>query len=501
MSYTTLMTSDGSKNIYLYNTLTKQKELFVPLKPGHVSMYHCGPTVYNDVHIGNVRAFIATDILRRVFELNQYTVTQIMNITDIGHLQSDEDDGEDKMTLAIRREDLPLTKESMRTVALKYYDSFRLDIEKVNIRPAHLYPFASEHITEDIEFIQYLLDHKYAYKGVDGIYFDTTALATIRHSQYGKLGGVSVEIEKEQSRIGDEQVKMSGKKNARDFAVWKFNSEHGSDAPFGKGFPGWHLECSVMSMKYLGEQFDIHTGGIDHIPVHHNNEIAQSEAKSGKLLARYWLHNAHVIIEGGKKMAKSGESFVTLDSLSAHAISPLAFRFWVLGASYRTPVQFTVDALVQAETAYRKLIERISTLISDQNINQSHTEDIEQYNTHKTEWTKQFLSDFNDDLNTAGALATLNNMMKSTTLDLGLKLELIEFADNVFGLQLLESAREIVELALAGEIPAEILSLAHARLEARKEKNWEESDRLKAKISSAGFEITDSQDFFTIKKK
>ncbi len=492
--------------LQLWNTLTKQKEVFSALIPGHVSMYHCGPTVYNYVHIGNLRAFIAADILRRVCEINGYDITQVMNITDIGHLQSDEDDGEDKMTLAIKREGLPFTTESMKTIALKYYDAFRFDIERVNIRPAHLYPFASQHISEDIDFVQYLLDHKFAYIATDGVYFDTTSLGqqTGEHKGiYGRLGGISTEdSSQDKSRIGSDHIHMSGKKNMKDFAVWKFNNEHGTDAAFGKGFPGWHLECSVMSMKYLGEQFDIHTGGIDHISVHHNNEIAQSEAKSGKLLARYWLHNAHVIMEGGKKMAKSGESFVTLDSLQEKGVSPLGFRYWLLGATYRTPVQFSVESLIQAEGAYRKLIERISQLIQDQNTRQSHTEDIEQSEVHMETWKRALLTDFNNDLNTAGALATLQTLIKDTEIDLLVKLKLIDFADQVFGLALVESAEEILKQQSDSEmeIPEEILALAQKRIEARMKKDWSLADEIKKEIVTAGFEIKDTEDGFKLSK-
>lgn len=499
--------------LLLWNTLTKQKEVFRALIPGHVSMYHCGPTVYNYVHVGNLRAFIAADILRRVCEINGYDITQVMNITDIGHLQSDEDDGEDKMTLAIKREGLPFTTESMKTIALKYYDAFRYDIERVNIRPAHLYPFASEHISEDIDFVQYLLDHAFAYIATDGVYFDTTSLgqkneahaddSKSMHGQYGRLGGISTDdSSKDQSRIGTDHIHMSGKKNMKDFAVWKFNTEHGTDAAFGKGFPGWHLECSVMSMKYLGEQFDIHTGGIDHISVHHNNEIAQSEAKSGKLLARYWLHNAHVIMEGGKKMAKSGESFVTLDSLLEKGVSPLGFRYWLLGATYRTPVQFSIESLIQAEGAYRKLIERISQLMQDQNSVQSHTEDAEQAQVHLDTWKHALLTDFNNDLNTAGALATLQTLIKDTEIDLSVKMKLIDFADQVFGLALIESAEEVLQQQSDSQmdIPKEILVLAQKRLEARMQKDWALADELKKQIIAAGFEIKDTEHFFTLKK-
>lgn len=514
--------NQGSENpasepagIYLFNTLRKEKEIFKPLKNGHVSMYHCGPTVYNFAHIGNLRAFVATDILRRVFEYNNYSVSQVMNITDIGHLQSDRDDGDDKMTLALRRENLPLTLDAMKMVANKYYDAFRHDLEEINILPAHHFPFASDHIEEDKIFIKNLLENDHVYKTDNGLYFDTNSIR-----DYGMLGGVSNENDSAnvESRLkGSEDsdganpdapiLSTNQKKNFRDFAVWKFNDELGYDAEFGKGFPGWHIECSVMSMKYLGDTFDIHTGGIDHIPVHHNNEIAQSEAKSGKLLANYWLHNEHLIIEGGKKMAKSGETFFTLSTLEENGTSPIAYRYWVLGASYRSQLQFSFDALKQAEQAYRNLVGRVAEQLarsggaeSSANTNAvaekfelTVSEDTDQEATHISEWSSRFLERVNDDLDTAGGLAILQTLLKNSEMTPETKIKLISSFDEVLGLKLVESAQEKIknDENATNSIPDSVRALAEKRVVAKRDKDWIKADEIRDEIQSAGYLVRD----------
>ncbi len=532
--------------IYLHNTLTKQKELFKPAKPGHVSMYHCGPTVYNNAHIGNLRAYIAADVLRRTFELNDYTVSQIMNITDIGHLQHDEiDAGDDKMTLALRREGKELTRENMKELALKYFDAFRADEEKVNILPANLYPFASEHIAEDIDFIEKLIAKGNAYVAEDGVYFDTASLP-----DYGKLGGLATDASTTESRIGDEEIAKSRKKSPRDFAVWKFNEELGYETSFGKGFPGWHIECSVMSMKYLGgvdemdektagngdhsahshdghahhidwakfETFDIHTGGIDHIPVHHNNEIAQTEAISGKPLARYWLHNAHLIIEGGKKMAKSGESFITLETLENKGISPLGFRYWVLGGGYRTSLQFSYEALENAERAYRSLVEKVAHIRLQAGIESLSWKSFSDLDSYLEETSSQLDAEtadrieklkslINDDLNTPKVLAflnesVLNNANEKNALNSFHKMHLIKTADIVLGLDLLEASKQLANAQIANSIvPPEIKQLAEKRKEARANKSWDESDDLREQINTLGYDIKDVDDGYIVSKK
>lgn len=487
--------------ITLYNSLTKKKELFTPMHPGMVSMYHCGPTVYNFVHVGNLRAFIVADVLRRVFEFNGYTVRQVMNITDIGHLQSDADNGEDKMTLALKREGLPLTQEAMRHVADRYYQAFRTDIERVHILPAHMYPFASDHIAEDITAITQLLDTHYAYPLADGIYFDTTALPS-----YGRLGGLSSESTEVESRIhaSETDTTQPAKKNFRDFALWKYNDELGYEAPFGKGFPGWHIECSVMSMKYLGPRFDIHTGGIDHIAVHHNNELAQSEALSHELLAPYWLHNEHVIIEGGKKMAKSGDRFITLDHLTTHQITPLGYRYWLLGASYRTPIQFSIEAVRQAEVGYRSLVQKIAHIM--QSVSQADSSAPTSAPAPLSDRAQAHISRFraiiNDDLHTAQAIAYLHESVLGDDLTASEFVQVIDTCDHALGLDLIHEATTYLNKITVdvSDIPAIVTEYATQREVARAEKNWNEADRLRDAIAAEGFNIKDTPTGYVLEK-
>ncbi len=306
-----------TSSIFLSNTLTGKKEIFHSLEPRKAKLYHCGPTVYNFAHIGNLRPYVFADILRRTLERKGYLVEQVINITDVGHLSGDSDDsGEDKMVLALKREGKERTRKNMLALGDFYAKAFLGDLEKLNILFPHHFPKASEHITEDIARIQKLFDAKVAYKISDGVYFDTQA-----DKQYGRLGHpTDVDPNKEQPRVAENKEK----RDKRDFALWKLDNL-GWESPWGKGFPGWHIECSAMSMKYLGETFDIHTGGIDHIPIHHNNEIAQSEMATGKILARYWLHSAHIILEGDK-ISKSKGNVYYLKDLIAKEYSALSLR-------------------------------------------------------------------------------------------------------------------------------------------------------------------------------
>jgi len=284
-------------SVFLYNTLTGKKEEFKPLKTGEATVYTCGPTVYNYAHIGNLRAYVFADVLRRTLEYAGYKVKQVMNITDVGHLTSDADDGDDKMIKALKREGKPFTFEAMQEIARKYETAFKEDLRALNIEIPRDVPRASEHITEDIELARILLEKDVAYRTSDGIYFDIS-----KYPEYGTRGGFKLGELKEGARV----AVNAEKKNPRDFSLWKFSTtDLGWDfPPYGKGFPGWHIECSAMSRKYLGQPFDIHTGGIDHIPTHHQNEIAQSEAAYGLPLANYWMHNEHLNM-GEAKMAKS----------------------------------------------------------------------------------------------------------------------------------------------------------------------------------------------------
>ncbi len=456
--------------IHLHNTLSGTKELFTPLKQGllggllgkpHVGMYHCGPTVYNYIHIGNLRAFFLADITRRMFEANGYRVKQIMNVTDVGLLESD--NAEDKMTIALKREGKPLTLEAMRELADFYTDAFVNDLKALNIQIPHKLPKASEHIAEDITVVKKLEKKGLTYKITDGIYFDTS-----KTDDYGKLGGVP-DLNNEQTRIGQN----SEKKNPRDFALWKFNDSLGWESPWGKGFPGWHIECSAMSMKYLGESFDIHTGGIDLIPIHHNNEIAQSEHATGHSFAKYWLHNAFVNV-GDAKMAKSAGNYITLKTLIEKGYSPLDYRYFLLGARYSTPLSFSFEALDAAHTAYTKLIRTVSALPTGGKADVVRVQEAYTFAA--------------DDLDTPKVLAYVWELLKDATISDADKRATILKIDIVLGLKLDTVPLEPVDVS----IPKEISLLAEARTIARTQKDWKKSDELRDEIAKHGYEVKDT---------
>jgi len=453
----------------LYNTLTKKKEVFKPIKEGQVGMYNCGPTVYDYVHIGNLRSYVFADILRRTLEYNGYAVRQIINITDFGHLSSDADVGEDKMLKGLKREGKPLTVQSMRELASTYAEAFKKDILTLNIKMPTALPYASEHIPEQTDIIRGLEEKGFTYTTTDGVYFDTSA-----DKHYGRLGGLP-DINQEQSRIDSNPEK----KNPRDFALWKRSKTIGWDSPWGKGFPGWHIECSAMSMKYLGDHFDIHTGGIDHIPTHHNNEIAQSENFTGKVFVNYWLHNAFITINADK-MAKSAGGFITRRDIEEKGFDPLAYRYWLLTAQYRTPADFTWGALEGAQNAFSKLKNRILELGNG-------------LGSVDKKYKEKFTEYINDDLDTPGALALLWNILKDTSLpDENKKVTVLDF-DSVLGLGLSK-----IELP---EIPEEIKNIVMDREKARESENWKLSDELRKRIEKMGYEIKDTDNGPIITKK
>jgi len=341
-------------DLTLYNTLTRRREKFVPLTKGKAGLYTCGPTVYNYAHIGNLRSYIFEDLLKRVLIWNGYNVKHVMNITDVGHLTSDADVGEDKMLLAALRE-----KKSVWKIAEYYTKSFKKDMKKLNILPPDIWSKATDHIPEQIELIQTLEKKGFTYIAGGNVYFNTSKL-----NDYGKLAQLKLDAEM-QARIKDDK----NKKNPHDFVLWftksKFEAQEMKwHSPWGKeGYPGWHLECSAMAMKYLGKQFDIHCGGIDHVPVHHTNEIAQSEAATGKKpWVKYWLHNEFLVLSQGEKMAKSGGNFITLSTLEEKGFHPLDYRYFCLGTHYRKPLMFSYEALEGARSTTKKLVEKVLDL-------------------------------------------------------------------------------------------------------------------------------------------
>jgi cysteinyl-tRNA synthetase len=451
-----------------YNTLSKSKEVFEPISPGKVGMYNCGPTVYDYVHIGNLRAYIFSDTLRRVLVHNGYDVNQVMNITDVGHLTSDADTGEDKMMKGLKREGLPVTLDGMHKLANIYTDAFLEDLSTLNILLPKVMPRASEHIKEQIEIIKRLEEKELIYSTSDGVYFSIND-----YPDYGKLGGISEDNE------GLSRIEANPeKKNQRDFALWKFNPELGWESPWGRGFPGWHIECSAMSMKYLGETFDIHTGGVDHIATHHNGEIAQSEGATGKPFAHFWLHSEFINIDK-EKISKSLGNTLTRKELETQNVSPLAYRYFILSAHYRTAMNFTWEAVEAAQTAYKRLRERVSELPEGGAINAEHD--------------LRFLNAINDDLNTPQALALVWDLLKDAGLsDADKKATLLSW-DSVLGLRL--GAQEALL------IPDDVQALLTQREAARRAKDWTTADTLRQAIEQYGYIVKDTPEGQKITKK
>ena len=455
--------------IKFFNTLALKKEFFKPIKNKKAGIYTCGPTVYNFVHIGNLRTYIFEDILRRTLEYNGYKVKHVMNITDVGHLSSDEDTGEDKIEKSAREQ-----KKSAWEIAGFYTKQFQKDIIELNIESAHLMPKATEHIKEQIGLIKILEKKGFTYKTKDGIYFNTS-----KFKDYGKLGKLKKKIDQKYGRIKPSKEK----RNLADFALWKFSPPAGGKkrqmewkSPWGMGFPGWHIECSAMSTKYLGQPFDIHAGGIDHIPVHHQNEIAQSEAAYDKPLAKYWLHGEFLVIDQ-KKMSKSEGNFITLNILKEKNFNPLSYRFFVLSSHYRKPLNFSWEALEAAQRGLEHLYNQISNLKSQ----------ISKTGNINSDFKKKFLEKINDDLNTPKALAVVQEILKSRLITDDCKLATILDFDKVLGLKIKES------LATA-KIPEKVKKLADRRELARQSKNWQEADKLRKQIRKLGYEIEDTKE-------
>jgi len=457
-------------DIHLTNTLSGKKDIFKPIKNGEVGMYHCGPTVYNYPHIGNLRAYIFADTLKRLFLYAGYRVNQVINITDVGHLVSDGDQGEDKVEKMAREQ-----KKTAHDITTFYTDVFFQNLKDLNIdtRNTH-FPRASEHVPEQIHIIETLEKKGFTYQISDGVYFDTS-----KFPNYGKLGNINLEGLREGERIGVN----SEKKNLTDFALWKFSQKKEKrqqewNSPWGVGFPGWHIECSAMSMKYLGDVFDIHTGGIDHIPVHHQNEIAQSEGATGKPFVHYWLHSAFMNIDGGK-MAKSSGNFLTLDELKNKGISPLAYRYLILGARYSTPLSFTEVSVEAAQKGYenlRRSTEKLSIL-----------ENIESNSSYRTK-IEEFIS---DDLNTAGIMSLVPEILGNSSLRPGEKRYLISIIDSLTGLDLLKKP---------DAAPVEVQKILLRREKAKKEQDWKQADSLREKIQAFGYEVMDTKDGQEVRK-
>lgn len=454
-------------SLKFFNTLTREKEEFTPIDKNEVRMYTCGPTVYYYAHIGNLRSYVFADILRKTLKYSGYNVKQVMNITDIGHLTSDADAGEDKMTKGLLREGKELTLQNMRGLAEFYTEKFNDDLKKLNIEMPDGQYYASDYVQEDIELVEKLTEKGFTYQTSDGIYFDISKMP-----DYGILTGSKINSEKDKSRIETNPEK----RNPEDFSLWKLDEKIGFESPFGRGFPGWHIECSAMGIKFLGEQFDIHTGGIDHIPIHHTNEIAQSESATGKKpFVRYWMHHEFVDT-AGEKMAKSSGNILRLETVIERGLSPVTYRFWLLMAQYRTKMNFNWEALEASEIALKRLY-RLFLDLGDTTGNIDPT------------YQQKFQERISDDLDTPRALSLLWDLIKDDTLVKADKKATVLDFDRVLGLGFADAKVDTQE-----EIPEEVLKLILKREDARKNKDFQKSDELRNEINSLGYEVKDTNE-------
>ncbi len=460
-------------DLRLFNTRTRRLENFVPLQPGIVGLYTCGPTVYSSPQLGNFRAYLFADTLKRVLRSNGLAVTHVMNVTDVGHLTSDADEGEDKMEKGAAREGL-----TVWDVAKKYTAEFLDGLHSLNIEPPDTLAKATEHVPDMIALIEQLVAKNVTYETPQALYFDVT-----KFPSYTALSGQT--LDEKQTAVRETVIVDSDKRHPADFALWfKRTGKFASHAmhwpsPWGDGFPGWHIECSAMSMKYLGEQFDVHTGGIDHIPVHHTNEIAQSEAATGKTpFVNIWLHNEFLVNAAGKMAKSTGGA--TLAALQERGLDPPAFRYFVLQAHYRSPLTFSWDALEAAAKGLRNLRLRIGLLKGEPKVGCA-------------EFEKEFMEAVNDDLNTPKAMAVLQSLLRSDYPDAAKKQTLKRF-EAVLGLGL----DAVPPVAVPSEIRAAVEPLIAKREEQRKKRQFAAADRLRSEIAArltpAGFTLEDSED-------
>ncbi len=459
-------------DIYFYNTLTKSKDKFEPINKEEVRMYSCGPTVYKDASIGNMRTYIMNDLIRRVLKYNGYKIKHTMNITDVGHLVSDADEGEDKMLKSARE-----MQKTPYEIAKYYTKLFMDDLEKLNVETPEVVCKATDHIEDMIKYVQKLLENGYAYETSTAIYFDVSKL-----DEYGILSGIKLEDQKAGARVDVD----TEKRNPYDFALWikaKPNHIMKWESPWGLSYPGWHIECSAMGQKYLGEQFDIHTGGIDLIPTHHENEIAQSKGACGKIPAKYWIHGEYLLINGGK-MSKSLNNVYLLKDITQKGYDPLTYRLFTYSSSYRTKLNFTWEGIEASQKALEKLRAGY----------QKHLEGNEDILDEEiSKYEENFHKAINDDLNMPLAMSVVWDVVKNPKKSKKLA-KLLDKFDTVLALSL-DKKSENQE-----KIPEEVLKLAEERLKARQEKNWAESDRLRKEILALGYSIKDSKEGYELSR-
>ncbi|MDQ7794765.1 MAG: cysteine--tRNA ligase [bacterium] len=454
--------------VYLYDTLTRRKERLEPINPPLVGIYTCGPTVYDYAHVGNLRAYVFADSLRRVLEVTGYQVRHVMNITDVGHLESDADEGEDKMVAGSRRE-----RRTPWEIADLYTGAFLEHTAALNIKRPTVLCRATEHVPAMIAMVKTLVELGFAYEITDGVYFDVA-----RAPGYGRLSGLDLDAQEAGARV----ELNPEKRHPADFALWrKAEPEHIMqwDSPWGRGYPGWHIECSAMAMEYLGRHIDIHTGGADHIPVHHENEIAQSDAVAGHPVVKRWLHNEFLMVDGGR-MAKSLGNTYTLDDLAGRGYHPLAYRYFCLNAHYRTRLNFTWEALEAAARALDRLWDALYTLAGE----------VEEPAPAPAELAAAFLEAVTDDLALPRGLALAWQVIRERPVGAGQALGLLLEWDKVLGLSLDEAAAGRLGPA-AGRVPDEVLALLDERRAARTDRDWVRADAIRDRLAEMGYAVED----------
>lgn len=461
-------------SLKVYNTLTGKKEVFESITPSIVKMYSCGPTVYTYAHIGNLRTYVFMDLIRRTLIYNGYKIEGVINITDVGHLLSDSDEGEDKMVKASREQ-----KKQPLEIAAEISKVFFADLEKLNIEKPEIIAKATDHIEEMIDYVVALQKGGFAYETSDGIYFDIQ-----QFPEYGKLSGLNLDDQLAGARVDIN----SEKKHPADFALWKKaepNHIMQWPSPWGMGYPGWHIECSAMSQKYLGKVFDIHSGGVDHIPIHHENEIAQNEALCGKKSVNYWMHGEFMLVDGGK-MSKSLGNTYTISQLEQMGYAPLDFRFFCLNAHYRKKLNFTFEGMQAAKVSR----ERLGAALLGHKEGEGKTP----LQLQQKYWDS-FMAAINDDINIPQALGILFTLLKEPKSKdiyrLALKM------DGIFGLSLDKVTPQAVQEEVA---PEEVLAIAESRFMAKKEQNFALADELRDQINKLGFQIMDTKEGYKLTK-
>lgn len=489
-----------------YNTMGRTMEEFKPITPGKAGFYGCGPTVYNYAHIGNLRAYVCWDLLDRTLRYLGYEITHVMNVTDIGHLSGDADEGEDKMVKTAKERG-----QSVLQIADFYTQAFFNDIDRLNIRRPDVVCKATEHVQDMIDLIKRIEANGHTYMAGGNLYYDVTT-----YPDYGKLACLNLDDLKAGARIDVDE----NKKNPYDFVLWftksKFENQALTwDSPWGRGYPGWHIECSAMSMKYLGEHFDLHTGGIDHIPIHHTNEIAQSEGATGKKWVNYWLHNEFLVLSKSEKMSKSSGNFLTLQKVIDEGYDALDYRLFLLGGHYRSQLAFSWDSMDSAKNSRKALMQRVSKVIAESSLKDGavNSAELESAAMAKTDWSEaaeayldKFKDALEDDLSSPRALSQLQTAVKDAAIAADEKILLIARMDFVLGLKLIEGAAKMLadsqnDAGSKGDTgDAAIDALIVERNEAKKAKNFARADQIRDELKAQGIILVDTPQGTTWKR-